>query len=263
MVTVLESRRDIFGMPYNIGTTGEGHPIAANNLVLRRINIRNPQDDIGAYEHNFNRNTLLDQTNRCDIYQGRHSFLISPTKNSNGRRDYGSFRNNGANYAQRSLGTCTRNVEYGTNLLVAHYRIQERVDATVSQYLQGNRVIHFNYRSTSNHWGPWTDLESPISNEQWEANRIAGRSGDPRHSMLTNAEIRKPWNRYRPVNFVANLPGLMAGRNRQPPHWYHTNAEPRTGDNGEYERLRGAWAEQASWICVETERLLDNSDYVT
>jgi hypothetical protein len=63
-------------MPYNIGTTGEGHPIAANNLVLRRINIRDPQRDIGVYEHDFNQNILLDQTNRCDRYQGRQSFLI-------------------------------------------------------------------------------------------------------------------------------------------------------------------------------------------
>ena len=152
MVTVLERKREILGMPCNIGTTGEGHPIAAHNLVLRRINIRDPQRDIGVYEHDFNQNILLDQTNRCDFYQGRHSFLISPTRNSNGRRDYGNFRN-GADYAQKSLGTCTRNIDHGTHLLMAHYRIQERVGATVNQYLQGNRVIHVNYRSTSDHTG--------------------------------------------------------------------------------------------------------------
>jgi hypothetical protein len=48
MVTVLERRRDIPGMPFNIGTIGEGHPMAANNLVLRRINLRNPLENIGV-----------------------------------------------------------------------------------------------------------------------------------------------------------------------------------------------------------------------
>ena len=259
MVAVRERKREVLGMPCNIGTIGEGNPIAAHNLAIRYINIRDPQRDLGG--NDFNQNVLLDQTSRYDFYQGRHPFLISPTRNSNGRRDYGNYRN-GADYAQRSLGTCTRNIEHGTHLLVAHYRIQERVRAAVNQYLQGNRVIHLNYRRDSDHWGPYLDLESPISNEEWEANRIAGCGGDHRHSMLSTANIRKPWNRYRPVNYVADLPGIMSGRNQQPPHWYHTNAEPRTGDNGEYARLRGAWAEQASWIRVETERLLDNSDYV-
>ena len=80
--------------------------------------------------------------------------------------------------------------------------------------------------------------------------------------MLTRTSIRRPWNRYRPVNYVADLPELMSGSTRQPPRWYHTNVEPRTGDNGEYERLHCDWTNQDSWIRVETKRLHDNSDYV-
>jgi hypothetical protein len=215
--------------------------MAGPAIVLRRINLRNPQQNIGVPDHDFNLNIALDQSIRCDCYQGRQSFLISPTRNSNGRRDYGNIGRNRADFSQRNLGTIPRNVEHGTNLLIAHYRAQERVDTAIRHYLQGNRLIHFNYRTTSHHWGPWADLEPPIFNQQWEANRIAGSRGDPRHSMLAREAIRRPWNRYRPVNYVADLPALMTRSNRQPPRWYHTNVEPRTGDNGEYDRLHSEW----------------------
>jgi hypothetical protein len=118
-------------MPFNIGTIGEGHPMAANNLVLRRINLRNPQQNTGIPEHDFNLNIALDQSIRCDYYQGRQSFLISPTRNSNGRREYRNNGKNRADFSQRNLGTITRNVEHGANLLIAHFGGQQRVDTAV------------------------------------------------------------------------------------------------------------------------------------
>jgi hypothetical protein len=185
MFTVLERRRDIPGLPFNIGTIGEGHPMAASNCVLRCINIRDPKHKCNIPKEDFKQNVILNRSTRCDRYQGRCSFLISPVRNSNGRRDNGAKVKAKADFSQNKLGTITRNVEQGADLLTAHYRAQERVNTAVANYMVSSRLLHFNYRTTSDHWGPWLDLEPPLSNHQWESNRMSAARGDERYSTLT------------------------------------------------------------------------------